>query len=263
MKEAPNIDELLNGYLDEELTARQMTEVQRLISNDEHAAMRLRELQRCRMLVGSLPLAEAPGHMLADIRTRLERKSLLETEPQIVERHRGSRGLLLRKALSVAAMIALIGGLAAVVFLIVSPEADTAAPPVVVKDAPGADDGRETAAVPAAGAQGLLKGRLELTTGTFFAADALIGKAIEEQGLAQKSGSETGENIAVYSLKCSRGELTLLLAELADIWPRFESATLYVESDGEAQGAWVDRVKPSQVREIISQGSDERTIKGA
>ncbi len=102
-----------------------------------------------------------------------------------------------------------------------------------------------------------------MTTGTFFAADALVSSAIEEQGLEKKTVSEAGENMAVYSVKCTRGELTLLLRELADVWPRCESASLYVESAGEGGGAWVDRVKPSQVMEIISQSSDERTIKAA
>jgi hypothetical protein len=262
MKEAPNIDELLNGYIDEELTARQMTEVQRLIANDEGAAMRLRELQRVRILVGSLPLAEAPGHMLADIRTRLERKSLLEAEPAAPVHRRGSQSLLLRKVLSAAAMIALIGGLAAVVFVIVTPEARVNEPVAVVKNAPGTTGGDETTVAPLAGATDVLKGRLELTTGTFFAAEALVSRAIEGQGLEKKTSSETGENMAVYSVKCTRSELTLLLAELTDVWPRCESASLYVESAGEG-GAWVDRIKPSQVMEIISQPNDERTIKAA
>ena len=44
MKQNQNIDELLNGFIDEELTTRQHTEVKRLIKNDAQIAKRLKEL---------------------------------------------------------------------------------------------------------------------------------------------------------------------------------------------------------------------------
>ena len=60
MKENLNIDELLNSFIDDELSPRHQTEVQRLIAHDAEVAERLAELERCKMLVGSLPRAEAP-----------------------------------------------------------------------------------------------------------------------------------------------------------------------------------------------------------
>ena len=50
MKEIPNMDELLNSFIDGELTPRQQTEVQRLIAHEEKVAQRLRQLQKCKML---------------------------------------------------------------------------------------------------------------------------------------------------------------------------------------------------------------------
>ena len=38
MKENPNIEELLNGFIDGELTSREHTEVQRLIQHDRQVA---------------------------------------------------------------------------------------------------------------------------------------------------------------------------------------------------------------------------------
>ena len=77
MKEKTNINELLSGYIDGELDERQTTEVQRLIAHDPKVAERLREMQQYSTLIGSLPIAEAPAEMLEDIKTRLERNSLL------------------------------------------------------------------------------------------------------------------------------------------------------------------------------------------
>ena len=49
MKENPNMDELLNSFIDGELPARQQTEVQRLIAHDEKIAQRVRQLQKSKM----------------------------------------------------------------------------------------------------------------------------------------------------------------------------------------------------------------------
>ena len=57
------IKELLNSYIDGELTEREKTEVLRLVSDDQQVARRLRELQKTQMLVGSLPRAEAPARI--------------------------------------------------------------------------------------------------------------------------------------------------------------------------------------------------------
>ena len=47
MSKSQNIDELLNGFIDGELTARQQTEVQRLITHNPEVEQRLRQLQKC------------------------------------------------------------------------------------------------------------------------------------------------------------------------------------------------------------------------
>ena len=63
-QENQNTEELLNSYIDGELTEREKTEVQRLISHDAQVAQRLRELQKSKMLVSSLPRAKAPAKIL-------------------------------------------------------------------------------------------------------------------------------------------------------------------------------------------------------
>ena len=60
MKNDIDIDELLNSYIDGELTERQKTEVQRLISHDPEIAKRLAQLKKCRLLVASLHLKDKP-----------------------------------------------------------------------------------------------------------------------------------------------------------------------------------------------------------
>ena len=133
MKENRNIDELLNSFIDGELTARQRTEAQRLIAHDAQVAQRLRELQKCKTLVSSLPYVEAPAEMLEVVKTSLERRTLLGQQSSAFDQRAGARHLLVRKVLSAAAMIGLVAVLAAVIYTIVGPESSPQKP-VVMED---------------------------------------------------------------------------------------------------------------------------------
>ncbi len=100
MKARPeNIERLLNGYIDGELTVRQQTEVKRLLGNDPMVARRLRQLEKCKRLLTSLPPAQAPAEMTQDIISRLARRSLLGEEPTAVAEDAGVRDLFMRKLL--------------------------------------------------------------------------------------------------------------------------------------------------------------------
>lgn len=50
-----NIEELLNGFVDDELSAKEAAEVGQLIEKDQSVARRLHEIETCRLLVSSLP----------------------------------------------------------------------------------------------------------------------------------------------------------------------------------------------------------------
>ena len=121
MKEIPNIDELLNSFIDGELPARQQTEVQRLIAHDEKVAQRLRQLEKCKMLLNSLPVAEAPPQILENVKASLAGRTLLGEHPSAFDEHLGARHLLGRKLFAAAAMLGLVGILTAVVYTIVAP----------------------------------------------------------------------------------------------------------------------------------------------
>ena len=81
------IEELLNGFIDGELTARQQTEVQRLISHDRQIAQRLRQLEKCKILVGSLPHVDAPAETFAQVKASLGAKAVQDPEVQVQPTH--------------------------------------------------------------------------------------------------------------------------------------------------------------------------------
>ena len=230
-RENPNIEELLNSFIDGELAEREQTEVQRLILHDAEVAQRLRELQKTKTLVGSLPRAEAPAQIVDEIKASLERETV-SGEPawggERFDERAGVKHLLVRKVLTAAAMIGLVAILGVVIYTIVAPEAELRpALPAVAFD-----------------------GRLELKTDALSTVNAFINKAIEDNGLSDSISLKSRRGKSVYSITCSQDDLNLLLADLANIWERFDSATLFVETKPPGERKF-DGVSTGRIIEIV------------
>lgn len=204
MREESDINGLLNSFIDGELSERQKTEVHRLIAHDPEIAKRLKQLQRCRLLVTSLPYKQAPVDMAEQVKTALERKALLPEQPFAIDERRGARHLMFRKVFAAAAMFILVSVLAAVIFIIVAP-------------------------VPARPAIGFA-GRLELKTNNLLDVDELINNVIKNNGLADSVTLKRQSDKNIYTLTCRREKLSSFLADLDKSWGSFNSATLFIET---------------------------------
>jgi hypothetical protein len=272
--EIPNIDELLNSFIDGELDQRHQTEVQRLLKHDQRIAERLLTLQKCKRLVSSLPYTEAPQEMLGDIKASLKERKLLVSavrrdyaegeQPARGEQRRrereGARHLLVRRLTAAAAMIGLVAVLAAVIYSIVAPEVTTTDMPVAVEK-PAEIQPREVAAIekPAE-----FTGRLELKTSSPLEVAAFINKAIEYNITSdERTAAVPGKLRESHVLICSRQNLRSILADLGTIWDKFDSATLFIETDRPEGQIVVDAVAPEQIIEIAKQDDFETQIKTA
>jgi len=261
MKARPeNIERLLNGYIDDELTVRQQTEVKRLLGNDPKIAGRLRQLQKCKMLISFLPAADAPSEMPEDVMARLARRSLLGEEPAAINERTGTRDLFLRKILTAAAMIALLGVLAAVVYTIVAPPRQRPVPksPIVAGDDPVTD-----VIEPLRIMLAKFNGRLELKTAAFKEMDAFMDRAVAENDLVRCTGIERLGDRTTYVLTCGRKGLDQLLQRLDKNWARLDSATLFVETDIFDRPVAVDAVTTDQITEITTQATSQDTVRVA
>jgi hypothetical protein len=276
-KEDANIDELLNSFLDGELAERERTEVERLLTHDAEIAKRFAELEKCRMLVGSLPYAEAPAEVLERIKESAGEMPVSSSETKVFEQCRGARHLLIRQVVSIAAMVVLVAVLGVVIYTILGPESvgkrpmvaeDLRLPAKKIEVEPSetvqpmmakAEETIEQAKLLAGG----FRGRLELKTKALVATDASVNRAIEDSGLAQYSVSRKEAEQRVYTVAGSREAVGLLLSDLASIWGRFDSASLLVETDQMSERVVVDNVKTEQVAEIVKQDSPEARIKVA
>jgi len=268
MKENPDIDELLNSFIDGEASAREQTEVHRLLSHDKQVARRLAELQKCKILVDSLPRAEAPAEMTDRIKAALQATAPLAQQPVRFDKREGVRGLLIRRVVAAAAMIGLIAVLATVVYTIVAPEtmpeklivAKDSRQPAGKVELAAAGKSTAPAKEPAGGG---FNGRLELKTDALIAVNAFINRAIEDNGYCVYSKTQADKGVCVYRLSCSREGVNLLLADLNTIWARFDSASLFVETGTIGQKIKVDAVSPVQVAEIVTQEVSQKCVEVA
>jgi hypothetical protein len=280
--EIPNIDELLNSFIDGELDQRHQTEVQRLIKHDERIAERLLTLQKCKRLVSSLPYAEAPDGMLENIKASLEEKELPVSvaRPVPLSTHRqrqGARHLLLRRLTAAAAMIGLVAVLAAVIYSIVAPQVVTNKPVAVEQRQQPSGEHKTQKSEPAVTvataekpirqttlAEMEFSGRLELKTSSPSEVAAFINKAIEYNIPSdERTAAVPGKLRESHALICSRQNLRVLMDELGTIWDKINSATLLVNTDRPEGQIVVDAVAPEQIIEIAKQDDFETQIKTA
>ncbi len=266
MKANPQIDELLCSFIDGELPLRQQTEVQRLVARDAEVAKRLRQLQNCKNLVSALPAEQPPVDVLEQVKRSLERRTLLGERTVSAETRAGVWHLKIRRFVAAAAMIALMGGLGAVVYQIVAPvqpgpssrvAIDMPAPSPVIPETSGS-----SVAPAVASGQGF-SGRLELRTAALIQADAFLKAAIEEHGLQGVARSQTLPDRRIYRIECNRAGLNRLVADLGTVWNEFDSASLAVNTEQPGEPVVVEPVTLQQTARIIRQDSAEASVQVA
>jgi hypothetical protein len=235
MKKEPNIDELLNSYIDEELTPRQQTEVKRLVANDPQIAHKLQQLQKCKILVSSLPVTKAPSRVLDNIKTSIEMPDTSDSHARTLERQTNTRLLLVRKVLAAAAVLA-IAAVLAVVFRTISPTTD-----------------REDYGVERVVSRAEFRGTLELKTSEFAAVDSVLNRAFENNSLSDSLISQRNTNRCVYSLSCTKESLDNLLDDLSSSWNKLDSTRLFVSTGIFGEPIEIDAINPDQVTEMADQ----------
>jgi hypothetical protein len=151
-------------------------------------------------------------------------------------------------------MIGLVAVLAAVIFTIVAPQTVPDRQPPEIE---------ETRPSPGTVAASGFSGRLELKTNELVAVEAVIRRAIEENGLSGSLTSVREPNRRVYSLNCSKKSLNGLLGDLSDDWDKVDSAKLFVETEVFGESVAIDAITTEQIAEIAVQADTNRSIEVA
>jgi hypothetical protein len=242
MKKEPNIDELLNSYIDGELTPQEQVKIEHLVAEDSQIANKLQQLQKCKILLSSLPTAKAPSKILDNIKKSLGVSETQGNHVQPLEKRTSTKFLRVRKVFAAAAMLAFAAVLAVVIRTI---------SPTSVRDDLGV--GEIVTNVE-------FRGTLELKTSEFAAVDSVLNRSFKNNGLMNSFTSEQEQNRRVYSLSCSGESLNRVLNDLGGVWDKLNSTKLSVNTkvfDGYIE---IDTITPKQIAEIANQTDSNKTI---
>ncbi len=260
------IEELLNAYIDDELSTEESVQIQRLVRENSEIAVQLRKLERCKMLVSSLPPAEPPAKVVAGVKELIRSRSKGNVISE-VERRQGARHLFIRQAIAASIIFGAVGIMGGVIYKIVGPEKNespiAAIEPVspIKSDISSSQNTEllETAAVENAGGVGLYS--LQLQTADFGAVDAYINKMLEESPWLKYQSIKDQPGKSAYRILCSRGGLEAMMSDLAGVWSKFDSAKFVVHTDNIGQNIAIDSVRPAQISDIAKQNTIDSRVK--
>jgi hypothetical protein len=262
MKDIENLEELLNSYIDNELDERKGNEVKRLIDNDAEVRRLFETINRYKSLVGSLRSVTAPEGFSESVARNLEREMLL-ADTGIYQHRKGKRRLIFRHFLTTAAMLMLLAALSYVVLDVFVPKstrqkfADNVLrrkprPQVITNSAPEvsrliADKPVEIPKGPAVP----LIARLTLTTENPIEIDWLIGKALMNTSLFEKTSSvERKTDYVKYALSCDRKSLAGLLEELTTVWTKCSDVIMEVGTEQPGKFVAINNISANQTLDI-------------
>ncbi len=275
--DGPDIEELLSCYIDGQLSERASTEIKRLIRHDKHVADKLRQLQRQKQLLNSLPVAAAPQGLLDKIKADTERLKVQPVErPEAAfqrsdeyagrfEEPAGVRGLFYRKVLTAAVLVIFLGVFGWVISTIITP-APAIKPTAAIINGPKtsaqdtlpkvskASDEQPSVMIP-------FNAGLQLSTRQLIEVNEFLGKAIYSHGLLDYTIKRQQENQTSYHISCSPEAIIALVGDIGKAWDRFETASLTVLGQTAEVRTEVDNITADQVVAILKESDSNERIK--
>jgi hypothetical protein len=242
-KEHLEKNELISGYIDGQLTPRQITELKRLLAHDSQCQQELEAMERQRQLLQSLPVESAPAGLTQEIQSALERQFILGGSVRHSDKV-GKWGLHLRRMAAAAAMILLpLLALSAVVYTILQPTEQT----------PNTSSGPVAAIEKGASASPelLFSAVLQFQTNQPIAANDFIEKKIHTLGLMNFTTPQRQSDRTSYKIVCSRKYVEGLVGELADLWPHSEKASYALLDTSTKKPVRVDGIDAQQTLAMI------------
>jgi hypothetical protein len=264
-QEREQIEQLIRGFLDGELTQRQRTELKRLAQHNPSVKKELHLLYRQKELFSALPVEKAPKDLVEQVRGRLERRMILDTEPTAQVRPVGRAHLLFRRMAAAAAMLFLpLGILAILVVQIIKPVDEM---PVGTSPTAGVKSSDRTirpqaapTAVYSEKEMILSLGRLTLFTDQPIVVNELIKKGVVSNHLLSEASSQRSEDSAVYRIQCRQGQMLSLLESMEPAWQNCSKQQLVLapEDPSSAEVVVIEGIRPEQLKLLAEESNPVR-----
>jgi len=247
------LDELISGYLDGRLSKRHHTEVDRLIRHDPEFLAEFTRIKKQKELLDAMPKVSSPKGMFENLEQLIDEKHFIA--PVTRETAEGSRHLRKRKYFSAAAMFALTGILAIILFNIIMPISPRSTEIKVTADLPGPKGAAETLTRGKRGgfANNILPGAypinasIELVSSDAITLNGSIEKAIFSNDLLEYTVPGRYDDKSTYQLTCSPDRVIAFLTDLQAAWNKCSNTRLTVHGKTVKSNVVIDDVSPAEV----------------
>ena len=253
-----NIDELLSGYVDGELSKRKYNELKRLMEHEPELAEKFSLLKKQRQLLNAMPVETVPEGLFDAVIASQERKFILDEYSASSGESEGIKHLMFRRALTAAVIFVLFGGLIGLIVHIVAPvqqtepqnyaagtvdEEDPLFPPLKNIDVP----------VVAADTP-VFRASLDLRTEQAIAMNGYIMKSIFTHRLNGFTDPPVNEGTSsTIRITCGIDSIVELLADLQGEWDKCREANLSVYDHALAKEIVIEKISSTQLMRVFKE----------
>ena len=257
-KEKIELEELLSGCLDGQLSERQHTELRRLMEHQTQLKEQLRLLEKQRELLRQLPVERAPVGLADEIKASLQRRLLLASSERFAVETGHRKLLAIRRMVSAAALVLVpLALLAVVVITIIQPFGSEpsgredlisgrVAPKVTEPGGAGTNEPRGVGVL----SEPSLEARLVLSTAQPIATNDYIEKRIYSSGLLGYTVSKREAGVTIYTIVCSVKNIGGFVSELEGLLPHCDISALTV-SVKDGQSNKIESVSAGQIKPLL------------
>lgn len=248
----PDMNEMLNAYMDGELEASQSVEFKQLLENSPDLRGRLCCLKNARNLVHHLPHEDAPVELSQQVRSMLERKALFGEGLAESQATRRVSTILFQKIRAFAAVLALGAVLSLLVYSIVAPVDPGSESPVA-----------DEKFAPVMPIQGPMRGKLELVCAAMPSVDSFLMRSVQFNDLSSCVEREGLVGQSLYYVSCSREEAKQLLSALNSVWHQFDETAFFVNTGELGEMIRISGASVRQVASLINEQDVRKRIQHA
>ena len=253
------IEELLNDLVDDQATDRQETEFKRLAKHDPAIVDQLEAMRRQKQLLNALPIESAPASLAEEVRSALERKLILGDVSESERTRAGASHLLLRRILTIAAMLFLpLGLLSFVVLEILKPVSDGPAVYVSTNETLTQKDQDNLAAITLAPDMELpFDGLLTFTTNRQIAVSSYVEKMVFDQGLINFTVPSRTADTTIYQITAPPEKIAMLIDSLGNVWSHCQPVTLSIADSSGNDAIEIPYVQTEQITVLAAEDNRE------
>jgi hypothetical protein len=254
-----NVDELLSGYVDGELSKRKYTELKRLMEHDPELAEKFAMLKKQKQLLNAMPVETAPEGLFDAVIASQERKFILNEYSAASGESEGVKHLMFRRALTAAVIFVLFGGLVGIIAHIMSPIGQVDPPDYVKGPQETGEDLISPRLKPdkdpgVVNPETYFRATLDLKTEQAIAMNSFIMKAIFDRELTDFVNPREIEGASsTIRIVCGIDGIVALLGDIQAEWDKCKEANLSVYDHALAKDIVIENISSKDLMKVFNE----------